>query len=311
MLQNESRRILYGDDDPWNQTSADNPEWLNLFKKAHGIDTQTPAQGILHKSLPVSWGWYADDILDTTAHHEVYEDLGIHSCTTVDPSFNISNFPCANLAENDPMRALSFEFALSGTINHFQDARKASSGRQTPYSIPRQTGSPTTPASYAPVTTATTTEQLLGIYEPISEFACTSAGVHDPCFGESGEVGFATKTVGSPKRRYWLDDTNAHMAPFTSGSDKPIYECPTVGLRSFESVNEMACTAAGEPLQQDFEFPSWDDLPEELQNPASSADFVSTIPLSMSADEGTGGAMAWDDAEMGFAMDLDLDLNQL
>lgn len=38
MLQAEARNILYGEpDDPWNQTAADNPEWLNLFKKAHGI----------------------------------------------------------------------------------------------------------------------------------------------------------------------------------------------------------------------------------------------------------------------------------
>jgi hypothetical protein len=45
MLQTESRKILYGDDDPWNQTSADNLEWLNLFKKAHGIDAQAPVTG--------------------------------------------------------------------------------------------------------------------------------------------------------------------------------------------------------------------------------------------------------------------------
>ena len=46
MLQAESRNILYGEpDDPWNQTAADNPEWLNLFKKAHGIDTKVPVTG--------------------------------------------------------------------------------------------------------------------------------------------------------------------------------------------------------------------------------------------------------------------------
>lgn len=45
MLQVESRRILYSDDDPWNQTAADNPEWLNLFKKAHGIDSKAPVKG--------------------------------------------------------------------------------------------------------------------------------------------------------------------------------------------------------------------------------------------------------------------------
>lgn len=53
MLQVESRRILYGDDDPWNQTSADNPEWLNLFKKAHGIDAKAPVTGISAIRIPL------------------------------------------------------------------------------------------------------------------------------------------------------------------------------------------------------------------------------------------------------------------
>lgn len=42
LLQRQARRILYGDDDPWNQTEADNPEWLALFKKAHGIEAAAP-----------------------------------------------------------------------------------------------------------------------------------------------------------------------------------------------------------------------------------------------------------------------------
>lgn len=37
ILQSQSRLILYGDDDTWNQTAADNAEWLTLFKKAHGL----------------------------------------------------------------------------------------------------------------------------------------------------------------------------------------------------------------------------------------------------------------------------------
>ena len=41
ILQQEARMLLYGDYDPWNQTAADNPEWLALFKKAHGIATQS------------------------------------------------------------------------------------------------------------------------------------------------------------------------------------------------------------------------------------------------------------------------------
>ncbi|KAF2400322.1 hypothetical protein EJ06DRAFT_530308 [Trichodelitschia bisporula] len=36
-LQDQARRIMYDSDDTWNQTAADNPEWLELFKKAHGL----------------------------------------------------------------------------------------------------------------------------------------------------------------------------------------------------------------------------------------------------------------------------------
>jgi hypothetical protein len=61
----------------------------------------------------------------------------------------------------------------------------------------------------------------------------------------------------------------------------------------------------------DFQFPSWDQLPEDLQNPTSSADYNSTIPItttgvSMSAVE-DAMSMPWDD--MDFAMDLDTDMD--
>jgi hypothetical protein len=136
----------------------------------------------------------------------------------------------------------------------------------------------------------------MGVFEPISELACTAAGSAGPCFGEHGEIGFATKTAGSPKRRYWLDETNAHLASFTtSTNEQPVFECPT----------------AGESTVDDFQFPSWDQLPEDLQNPTSSADYNSTIPItttgvSMSAVE-DAMSMPWDD--MDFAMDLDTDMD--
>lgn len=63
MLQSQARRILYESDDAWNQTAADNPEWLDLFKKAHGLDfipTQVGGQGT---QIP-------DDL-------ETYGDLGL------------------------------------------------------------------------------------------------------------------------------------------------------------------------------------------------------------------------------------------
>lgn len=41
MLQAQARMLLYDNDDPWNQTAADNPQWLELFKKAHGVGYNT------------------------------------------------------------------------------------------------------------------------------------------------------------------------------------------------------------------------------------------------------------------------------
>lgn len=50
MLQRQARLLLYDNDDPWNQTAADNPEWLGLFKKAHGI-THAPEDFSMHTAL--------------------------------------------------------------------------------------------------------------------------------------------------------------------------------------------------------------------------------------------------------------------
>lgn len=35
MLQQEARRVLYDSEDSWNQTIADNPEWLSAFRNLH------------------------------------------------------------------------------------------------------------------------------------------------------------------------------------------------------------------------------------------------------------------------------------
>lgn len=47
-IQHQARWIMYGGDDSWNQTPADFPEWLWMFKKNMGIVTEpdaTAAQG--------------------------------------------------------------------------------------------------------------------------------------------------------------------------------------------------------------------------------------------------------------------------
>ncbi|TWU78539.1 hypothetical protein ED733_002224 [Metarhizium rileyi] len=50
-LQYQARWILYDDDDPWNQTAADNAEWLQRFKRDVGI-VKDPGPG-----LPRGYSW--------------------------------------------------------------------------------------------------------------------------------------------------------------------------------------------------------------------------------------------------------------
>ncbi|WAO96925.1 Homeobox and c2h2 transcription [Fusarium falciforme] len=36
-LRRQARLVLFDDDDPWNQTPADNPDWLRMFKMGYGL----------------------------------------------------------------------------------------------------------------------------------------------------------------------------------------------------------------------------------------------------------------------------------
>ncbi|KZF23607.1 hypothetical protein L228DRAFT_282314 [Xylona heveae TC161] len=38
-IQEEARCFVFGDDDPWNQTAADNQDWLKLFREGMGLDS--------------------------------------------------------------------------------------------------------------------------------------------------------------------------------------------------------------------------------------------------------------------------------
>lgn len=60
MLQAEARRVLYDSDDAWNQTAADNPEWLDLFKKAHGLDFIPNEIGGQGRHVPADLETYGD-----------------------------------------------------------------------------------------------------------------------------------------------------------------------------------------------------------------------------------------------------------
>ncbi|QSZ29951.1 hypothetical protein DSL72_004469 [Monilinia vaccinii-corymbosi] len=45
-LQNQARLVIYNDDDPWNQTAADNAEWLMRFKCDAGLSPRDSGPGL-------------------------------------------------------------------------------------------------------------------------------------------------------------------------------------------------------------------------------------------------------------------------
>ena len=45
-IQNHARILIYEYDDPWNQTRADNPMWLEQFKKQTGLITVSASHGL-------------------------------------------------------------------------------------------------------------------------------------------------------------------------------------------------------------------------------------------------------------------------
>lgn len=60
-IQHEARCFVYGDEDPWNQTAADNADWLQLFKVGMGLGpsfstaTNDAAVASPKPSFPLPW----------------------------------------------------------------------------------------------------------------------------------------------------------------------------------------------------------------------------------------------------------------
>jgi hypothetical protein len=261
---------------------------------------------------------------DITALHEIYEDLGVHKNSMLDSSFNVNNFECETLDQSHPDCSLAFECTLSGTTNVSAIARQLSPGHQTPQSVPALTGSAAVsstsilPPSIEP-----------DVYEPISELFCLSPS--GPCFGENGEAGFSTQYDTGPwskKERYWLNEDNAaSFAAQCTAIGKSVSERANVGLRSSFPINEGSCPAgngpfmppnAGDLIEEDFQFPSWDELPVEFQDPATSADYDNTVPTNttevdvldlLAIDSSASAVMPWDNEDMNFSMDMDLDMD--
>ncbi|KAL5362127.1 hypothetical protein BJX96DRAFT_166424 [Aspergillus floccosus] len=61
MIQNEARQVIYGNDDPWNQTCADNPVWLSVLKRDAGLEAVPGSEHIRLENLGMRPPFAAQD----------------------------------------------------------------------------------------------------------------------------------------------------------------------------------------------------------------------------------------------------------
>ncbi|KAF2739645.1 hypothetical protein EJ04DRAFT_456845 [Polyplosphaeria fusca] len=275
VLQQKARYILYDCDDPMDATAADNPEWLTLFKQAHGIDTTTPYPEVITR-------------------HDLYEDLGLNTNAVLDRTFNLKNFECADGGASFPS-VIPYECALSGTLNMSRDLYRLS--RQSSNAALPELSSASTSVSNIATATFPTLPNLDG---PISELDCTVPG--GLCLGEGDEFGFSTDTGTCARFK-----VSASGFP-TSSLPTPIDEMP--GTTASEPLLDHFALPTWDKLPEGFDFAATTAAPS-----ASVPVSAGLGDMSFSGAEVIHGTMdeaqvqRWDDSDLPFNLDMDLDMD--
>lgn len=136
MLQRQARLIVYGDDDLWNQTAADNREWLELFKMGHGIHggegplnmcsgTLEPSAVQPDTTFQLPWYWQSPECLAEWRQSQDPFAAGLSCAAQIDQR-------CAPHAEPAP----AFNLALhdSATLKNGLSGYPGNSGMCAPSS---------------------------------------------------------------------------------------------------------------------------------------------------------------------------------
>jgi hypothetical protein len=328
MLQHQAREILYESDDPWNQTAADNPEWLNLFKKAHGIDN-TETRAWKHQDILEDLGISSDARLDRSFNLsnfgvdgsfvrqnyfvDVGEDLDLNPNTQVDSSVDLTHFSVITQPPNTAEAiALAYECSLSGTLN-MSMAGHSVSRSNTPLTTPTSISQSTPGTSnHLPTTFLDLSNNL---DDPIAEYACTEEP-GGPCLGEAGELAYAVHE-GECAR---LGSTNYFLpnpTTTTTAMSMPPPQLPTAS----SSLHPTASSSL--QSESPFDFTSWGrnfstSLPHSTARLSDSVLANSSMGMGMNTNKNMtsfggntfgGNSQAWDDNELDFALDMDMDMD--
>ncbi|KMP07521.1 hypothetical protein CIRG_07202 [Coccidioides immitis RMSCC 2394] len=113
MIQAEARNTIYGSDDPWNQTCADNPTWLALLKRDTGIYDLPGTQNIQLDDLGMQPPFAANGGLRQAPKH---------SLRTTPPCSGSSGFqspalPSSGFHSSGPSHRGSHAGSLAGSVD--------------------------------------------------------------------------------------------------------------------------------------------------------------------------------------------------
>lgn len=279
MLQQQAREILYESDDTWNQTAADNPEWLNLFKKAHGIDN-TETRAWKHQDILEDLGVRSDAQLDRSfnlSHFgvDVGEDLGRYANAQVNSDLDLSHFPVVSQPPTTAEAiALAYECTLSGTLNMSMAGHHVSGGN-TPLTAPTST-SQSTPGSSNHLPT-TFLDLPNNLDDPGADYPTTTS---------------AAMSMAPPK----LPTASSSLQPTANSSLK---SQSSFGLPAWDQNFGTSLPHATSGLSASV--------------PASSAmgmgDDMNKTMMSFGGNVYKGNSLAWDDSELDFALDMDMDID--
>lgn len=121
MLQTEARRIIYGSDDSWNQTCADNIIWLNVLKRDCGLQTAVNNDQIQFSDLgmqppfAVSGGLRAAPREINVLARTVCHGAPVHSPAISSPGFRSPAFPGTGFSSAGPSRPGSLSGSYAGS----------------------------------------------------------------------------------------------------------------------------------------------------------------------------------------------------
>ncbi|KAJ5858605.1 hypothetical protein N7534_003882 [Penicillium rubens] len=121
MIQAEARRVIYGCDDPWNQTCADNIVWLGVLKRDCGLETPVNNDRIQFADLgmqppfAINGGLRAAPREINVLARTVCHGAPLHSPAVSSPSIRSHGFPGTGFSSAGPSRPGSLSGSYAGS----------------------------------------------------------------------------------------------------------------------------------------------------------------------------------------------------